>query len=74
MLTVLRYVAAGVALGGAALGLATVQMAAIAFLLVYGLSWATAHGTTLAVQRGILRLPPATQAPALERSTEETSG
>jgi hypothetical protein len=47
-----------VAIGGTALGLATAQMAAEAFVLVYGLSWAAAHGTTIAVQRGLLRLPP----------------
>jgi hypothetical protein len=58
VLAVLRYVALGVAIGGTALGLTTAQMAAEAFVLVYGLSWAAAHGTTIAVQRGLLRLPP----------------
>jgi hypothetical protein len=68
VLAVLRYVALGVAIGGTALGLATAQMAAEAFVLVYGLSWAAAHGTTIAVQRGLLRLPEAQTTPTLERA------
>jgi predicted membrane channel-forming protein YqfA (hemolysin III family) len=57
MLTVLRYVALGVAIGGTALGLATAQMAAEAFVLVYGLSWAAAHAGLSAQAHAELERP-----------------
>lgn len=71
MLTVLRYVGLALFFGTLALGLAPVQWAALGIALVYGVPWCAAHGTHVAVQRGLLRLPaPQTvpRPPALERS------
>jgi hypothetical protein len=67
LLMALRYAGLALFFGTLALGLAPVQWAALGIALVYGVPWCAAHGTTIAVQRGLLRLPSATEAPALER-------
>jgi hypothetical protein len=58
LLMALRYAGLALFFGTLALGLAPVQWAALGIALVYGVPWCAAHGTTIAVQRGLLRLPP----------------
>jgi hypothetical protein len=74
LLMALRYAGLALFFGTLALGLAPVQWAALGIALVYGVPWCAAHGTTIAVQRGLLRLPPPSTPPPPELAGAATPG